>query len=468
MSLDIEPTVRVSELRTSRRRFVVQSAAAVVGIGGAVGIAEQILERSETSSLVLGNRLQAGRAWTLTQSVAGSVDYRGPNALKTPTIRLVTQHDGTQARVTLARTEPISLRGKLLRIWLRIDPVRAANLHQVNLLLGSGAATFESYAYQTLVAVDSLASYESEFLKPAEWVALTICPASLALLGAGVINFDAIRDFAFAVGDNGKGPAVALFGGMQVIPASSVFPNGVVSLTFDDGLASPYLNARETLDAHGYRATAYLIHDLIGSDGYLSAAQLTHLQSQGWELAAHASSARIHNAQRGIVRVPADEVVQDWLLEHSWLQGMRARGADDLALPQGLFDRRVVSLLDQYPIFKTVRTTNFRSIETLPVADPHRLRTISYDVTVPIGPASTFGSLKWRIDQVFKYGGWLILTFHDVVQGESSGSTISAPRFKAIVDHIARRKVPVRTIAEVWAAAGGRLDRLPPRATRHT
>ena len=452
----------------TRRQLVKYSAVALAGVAGASVLGKELLDdHAGTTPRSLGARLQAGSSWDLTGSRNGEIDYRGRRALETQTIRMVSQADGSEARVTLARTQPVSLRGNLLRFWLQVDPASAAHLRQVIVQLGSGATTFESYANQSLVQVNDLASYETEFLKPGEWVSITLCPASLASFSVGVLAFDAIRDFAISVHDDGANPAVVYFGGMQVIPAEQVFPHGVVSLTFDDGLASPYLNALPEMKRHGFRGTAYLIHDLVGSAGYLTSAQLDELGNAGWELAAHADSTRIHNAPRGLVDVAGRGMLNDWQRERAWLSARHARGFDDLAFPLGSFDRRVMGELQRYGEFQTARTTNFRSVETLPVADRYRLRTISYDVTVPIGPPDRLASVKWRIDQIAHYGGWLILTFHEVMKEHATGSAISVARFSEVLEYIERRNVPVRTVAEVWAASGRALGLAPLRPRVH-
>jgi peptidoglycan/xylan/chitin deacetylase (PgdA/CDA1 family) len=377
---------------------------------------------------------------------------------------MVTQGDGTQARATIARVEPVSLRANLLRFWFQVDPESASHLRQILIQVGSGSQTFESFAYQAIVEVDGIDSYESEYLKPGEWVSITVGPASLASFGAGLVDFGAVRDFAVSVTDDGLGSAILYFGGMQVVPAETAFPRGVVSLTFDDGLASTYQHALPVMSRRGLRGTAYLIHELVGETGYLATHELDELQVAGWELAAHADSVRVHNAPHGLIGIPRTDRLEDWRRDRAWLSSRGSRGFNNLALPQGLFDQTVLVDLAGYGAFKTVRTSNFRSIETLPVADPYRLRSTGYDVTVPLGPPDRLGSLKWRIDQIRSYGGWMILTFHEVVERDARGSAISISTFSDLVEYIAQQNVPVRTVAEVWAKAGSTFDsRLPPR-----
>jgi peptidoglycan/xylan/chitin deacetylase (PgdA/CDA1 family) len=61
----------------------------------------------------------------------------------------------------------------------------------------------------------------------------------------------------------------------------------VVSLTFDDGWADQYMNARSILAARGMRATFYVNSNRIGTLGFLTWAQLEALRADGHEIGGH-------------------------------------------------------------------------------------------------------------------------------------------------------------------------------------
>lgn len=66
--------------------------------------------------------------------------------------------------------------------------------------------------------------------------------------------------------------------------------NALVSITFDDGIANQYTNARPVLTANGIPATFYLISDHLGSGSYMSTAQARALQSTGNEIGSHSAT----------------------------------------------------------------------------------------------------------------------------------------------------------------------------------
>ena len=61
----------------------------------------------------------------------------------------------------------------------------------------------------------------------------------------------------------------------------------VVSLTFDDGWADQYTNARSILAARGMRATFYVNSNRISTLGFLTWAQLEALRTDGHEIGGH-------------------------------------------------------------------------------------------------------------------------------------------------------------------------------------
>lgn len=58
-------------------------------------------------------------------------------------------------------------------------------------------------------------------------------------------------------------------------------------LTFDDGYRDAYVEAWPVLKQHGFRATIYMITDLIENRRYLTAAQLRELNAAGIEIGSH-------------------------------------------------------------------------------------------------------------------------------------------------------------------------------------
>jgi hypothetical protein len=163
-----------------------------------------------------------------------------------------------------------------------------------------------------------------------------------------------------------------------------------------------------------------------------------------------------HNARGAFTALSTAGLDREWREQAAWLRANGFSGSRDSAYPQGIFDTRVLDAARASGDLDTARTTSFRSVETLPVSDPMRLRTISYDSTVAISPGTRLGTIKWRIEQVREYGGWLILCFHDDTGATSDGSAISARHLQEIVDYIAAQRVPVMPVAGVWQRSSRR------------
>jgi peptidoglycan/xylan/chitin deacetylase (PgdA/CDA1 family) len=73
--------------------------------------------------------------------------------------------------------------------------------------------------------------------------------------------------------------------------SGNAFAQGMVTLTFDDGLVSQYNNARPIINAAGLKATFGIItqavRDITGDTAAMTWAQITTLKNDGGEISAH-------------------------------------------------------------------------------------------------------------------------------------------------------------------------------------
>ncbi len=441
----------MDERRFSRRRLLYGAVGAGLLLGGTRRVltnGSSLLE--DAAGLLDVDAPLRGRVWTLDDQSLGDSNYRGPNSLAPGTVQLRATAGGQRPRTRLPRTVPVDLRRQQIRLWFFVVPELAGGLRQVNVQVGSGDYAFAQYAYQSIQELTAPGRYGTEFIKPGQWTAITLGPASFASGGLGAVDFTAVQDFLVEISSWEGQAAEVLLGGMEVVPSSLAYPNGVVSFAFDDGLESAWSSARSVLSARRVPATAYVIRDLVGQSGYLTQAQIVELKKDGWEIAAHANTVRVHNAPGGFVGVSDGELIADWSDELAWLQREVHGDVVHVAYPQGMFDERVLKLLEQQRVYLTARTLNFRSIETLPPADPMRLRTVVYDDSVPLGDTSLVGSLFWRIDQVAQNGGWLILSFHDVSDGSRFGTNVTPDTLAVLVDRVLSAGLAIETVGGVW------------------
>jgi len=459
----------------SRRRFLARLGGLALGASGAAVMLDGC---GSTAVDVARSPSSSAADWRLLSSPGAVASPRWDPTLGRRVVDVTSGRAGEEARLGRERTSPVSLRNQMLALWLKLDADTAADVSYVVVKAGSGTVAFENVAYQEILktggtAPSAAASYLLSVIKPGEWTRITLGPPSfIGRLDTNIdpVDFDHVRDFEIAVAANPGTEARYSFGGMDVIAGDPRFPHGVLSLTFDDGLAGPYQFARPVLERDNGRATAFIIRNLIEppatNASYLTLAQLHELQARGWEIAAHADLLADHNAHLGFVSLPTKRVISDVEGEVAWLRSHGFNGSADIALPQGWFDQRVQDILVQYGRFQTIRTVDYRSVETLPVANPHRLRARLYDHTEAIGPPGLPGSIMWQIDEVARYGGWLILGFHNMVNRAESistvpvineGSAILDTDFAEIVAFAGQRGVPMRTIRQVWDSHPGQV-----------
>ena len=427
------------------RRQILRTGLGYATAGGFAFVGGGCLLDPPKGTRVMGRRV-APTEWTI---AGGPPPAAGP-VLGGPAVLLRAPAGSSVASAMLVRTQPVDLRNRALRLRLRLEEDAAENLERIDVRIGAGLTAFESSSFQSVVIRDRVDGFNSEYLKPGEDVVLTLGPASFAgaRLDEGLF-YDTLQDFAITIVSRpGRGAAVAL-GVLDVVAGPAKRPRGIVSFCFDDGLISTRTRALPVLSRHGFPATSFLIGDLLGEAGYLDGAGVRSLVDAGWEAAPHAESIALHNAPDGVVGVSPGRLLADWGAQRRALRSAALGRAVDYAYPRGRFDRDTLQALARFGHFATARTENFRSIETLPPADPLRLRTISYNQSVPIGPPDRVGSIMWRIAQTAAYGGWLILSFHDIVDGVPAGSAIRTSDFERIVGFVARKRVPVRTIAQV-------------------
>jgi peptidoglycan/xylan/chitin deacetylase (PgdA/CDA1 family) len=108
-------------------------------------------------------------------------------------------------------------------------------------------------------------------------------------------------------------------------------------LTFDDGHASDVI-AAETMKLFGYRAIFYVPWEHVGLPGFLGSAEIAALAADGFAIGSH-----------GMTHSPltqkTDPELRDELFESKVrLEDLIGRKVEDLALPFGRYDRRVIAM----------------------------------------------------------------------------------------------------------------------------
>jgi len=404
-----------------------------------------------TFATALQSTLQAGHGWTGTNNASGDMNYTGDFYQGSQCIKLTTTGGGggaTPTYVTSPRTTAFDMRAKMMRVWIKISGATIANLNLIRLYVGSGATQFANFAHTMLIqpGIDNYAAV----LKSDEWLGLTINPASLVEV-TGTVDWSAIQDIRFRIEDNGVGgqAATVLLGGVEFIDNDTTYgTHGVISICFDDGYASCLTQAASVLSGYGFPATAYIIRNLLGVANYLTTTQLATLRdTYGWEVQVHSNTAANHNRGTGYAGLSDSAITTEFTDEINWLNTNGYRHRYHWAYPLGAFDSTVLTATARY--FLAARSISYRTIETLPIFSPLRLRSITPNNATVTVPNTTPGTLEWYVDQIYNYGGWGIFTFHELVSPADTGTKFLPADFSTLMAYINSKGVPVRLVKDV-------------------
>jgi peptidoglycan/xylan/chitin deacetylase (PgdA/CDA1 family) len=198
-------------------------------------------------------------------------------------------------------------------------------------------------------------------------------------------------------------------------PGGLEWKRPLVSITFDDGWHSTYLNAVPILKRYGYRATFYINPSSIETPGFMYADELADLAAQH-EIAAHGYS---HKDMTAInVNALESELKQgkDYLTSAGF-------AVTDFAPPYGKSDAEVEWFVRKY--FTTSRSID-TGINTKQNLDAYNLKTLYLEFNTP--PEIVTRAL----DETTKANGWLILVYHNVGAAEHSSFPSEEPRTSTV------------------------------------
>jgi len=211
---------------------------------------------------------------------------------------------------------------------------------------------------------------------------------------------------------------------------SPVTPRGVVSIDFDDGDESGYVNGLPIVQAAGFKTTQFIVTKHLDTPGYVTTGQVLAMQDSGHEIGAHT---RTHLPLSTLTAAQQqDEIVGS-------LTDLKTLGvnATSFAYPYGEYNDTTLSIVGDAG-FLSARTTQ-RGFDD---SSSNRLLLKSY----VIGPdgIDTLTTIDDAIDEAQTNGTWLILVFHRI---DETGQRTSIPHelLQQIVDHLVQQKTPVVT-----------------------
>jgi hypothetical protein len=297
----------------------------------------------------------------------------------------------------------------------------------------------------------------SEYFTDGDWATQGLSFHTATKIGSGART--ALTAARFRVQDSGT-PVTVHFQEIDIIAdGSATFPNGVVSITFDDSYQDALDLGKTKLDQYGYPATTFTIADLIGTSGRLTLQELINLQSNnGWEVACHAYSDVVHGeTYTGVTAAVMDadvRALKAFAVENGF------RGADLLAYPKGQFGKTTdnvstTSIAQKY--FSVGLSTINKTKSPFPPSDPWRIQRIS-GISSFAGsylPSTITTPTTGDLALCKANSSWTILSFHEIVTTTPTAATqILQSDFNTIIDTINSLGIPVLPVSEVirWAS----------------
>lgn len=227
---------------------------------------------------------------------------------------------------------------------------------------------------------------------------------------------------------------------------SSYYADTIVSLTFDDGLASQWVT-REILEEYHQKATYFIISGRVGAKSYLTREQIAMLEKDGHEIGGHT---RTHPDT--LTELPPEEA-------HAEICG----GKEDLE-EMGLNIRSFAYPFNRWnePLQAVVADCNIESArrssgisnhecdkcqrsESLPPRDQLAIRTVQ-----SVSETNTLSSLQEYVyDAAASGGGWVTFVFHHVCEPSCGDYSISPSLLRDFVSWLSVKGLTVLRAKDV-------------------
>lgn len=407
---------------------------------------------------------QAGHGWSFLSGTTGNLNATTEgHVLGSQCVRFDAVASAARGIRRLG-APAIDLTGKYLGILLRVDnPDVLDGVTTFSLDVGSSSlANFWRFRLDS----DKIQQFYTAATPRADgggyWAHYTIPwePGGDWLTVTGTPNRASVTDMQVRI-SLGAGEPTSRIAVQEIysVPEPTAYPNGALCITSDDGKLSFVEKGLAILGPRNCPATMYLqaystdLADLGSAPGYATTAQLQAAAAAGWAMCAHAYDS-VFTPDPGYpgfteAAARADFAsLQAWLVAKGW--GATARHS---SYPNGDFSYAgpsVVPLNDRVDytaaeIFSTSRTIYDRCPETIPPAEPNRLRTIY------VTSSDSLATIQARVQRAAQAKACAILVFHELVPGAPAASTEwNENDFAALIDYAISLGMALRTVPQVY------------------
>lgn len=429
---------RVSaEVRASLARADAAIPTGVTGIVDLTGLLGPVSRTPPRTPPTIVTSFQSGHGWTtlgtgVTSNLNDTTDY----ILGSQSASVTSNGSGAAANIRKTGVPNADLSASTVRLLIKVDGID--NLASLSLYVGDTGFT-NHYVIPIYSPGDSKSIVDGEW----QWLEVGFANAEV---GGGSPNRATVTAWQLRFTDDSAAAVTVHVNAVGFVPDQSAFPNGVVSITFDDTLVTQRTVAAPLLDRYGFAASAMTIADQVGADAdHLSLAQLRELRElHGWEVAGHAYTATNHNA--GFSSLSESALDNELRALKTWLCAYGFGSYDYLAYPRGEFSPLIERYVGKY--FSAARTIAAVPMQMLPSVNPYRLRSKT------VANTTDTSQLTGLVDAAYANKGWLLLTFHSVVATADKSTEYSTANFTTVVDYIASKGIPVRTVGEVLSSVG--------------
>lgn len=386
-------------------------------------------------------RFEAGHGWASTPGT-GTINLNDTTLLGPLATQSVKVVNGSSGSSFFDKTvTSFDLTGKSLLVWVNYQGTMDMLATNPQVVVFAGDASLANNYSWTI---------NSPTVVPESgWVCHELFVANASVTGSPPLS--AIVKLRLRVNGAGAGGMIVSFGGVAIRASSAVYPNGVVSFTFDDSNASDFTLARPTLAKYGYAGTAYLIADQVGATGANSTAlQYRQMQEElGWDIAGHAYTLAAHNTR--YTNLTGPQLAAELLNLKQWLMTSGFRG-ESWASPAGEANQAVWVEAAKY--FHTHRNagviiSNYGLKQSVPVVRPHSI----FASTWTAGTI-TVANIEAEIDKAKANKTWLVLNLHGITTGASAGLAMSTADLDTLAAYCLAQSVAVKTVSQVLYEAG--------------
>ena len=312
-------------------------------------------------------------------------------------------------------------------------------------------------------------------------VKATFTPTTQSLFGGGFLAFDR-TDFAAnagtfdwadmqdvrieILGSNGNAgvegtlPVRTYMQGLQI----NHYYKPTVVISHDDGPGGFYDNGKAVSDSFGYKTTQFVYPEAIDAvnPNVFSLAETTELYNEGHDICLHATY-----SGDVLSTMSAAEIDADLVLGLAWLDDNGfSRGRHCISYPSGTFkDSATAAVYDIYAArgitvargsFVWYNNDNWQTVDSNDSTETNHCMNLSTRTVDTVNAYSTV--LRPALERVCKYGGVLILNFHNVLVSGAATTAINVADYTAalqmIKDYETRGRLQVRTLSQVFDTSG--------------